>query len=174
MGDLLPAVVWRVADRPGGGDGGRLSLMAHAVRNGHTLCGHDERNVIWSAGDPGEVPRCPLCHRVQDGYGTAQDLLRLGMTYRQLDFWCRQGYLRADEQDPGSGNRRIFDPHEVEVAARMVVYVAAGIPPAVANRAARNGGRLSPTVRLVNDDQADPCESVRPPSAPPWIVERTV
>lgn len=142
--DLLPPIMWRVAVL----NGNRLSARAHAVRNGHTLCGYTESSVAWSSEDPDGVPRCPSCHRIPDNYGTSQDLVRLGMTYRQMDFWCRRGYLIEYNPDPGSGTRRIFAPGEVLVAASMMHLVAAGIPPGIARRAARNDGWLSPSVRV--------------------------
>lgn len=67
------------------------------------------------------------------------DLLtsKLGITYRQLDFWVRQGYLHPRHKG-GSGNARDFTGEEELVLTRMARLVNAGIRPDVAARAARN------------------------------------
>lgn len=52
---------------------------------------------------------------------------RTGLTYRQLDYWTRLGYLVADENRPGSGNVRTFHPGEVAVGTIMRRLVTAGL-----------------------------------------------
>lgn len=146
-GPLLPEPTWRVA-HPCSGEGHRIKPVSHAVRNGHTLCGHTERSVSWADLSPVDAPLCPLCNRVAEGHATTPDLLAFGMTFRQLDWWCRQGWIRADNPDPGSGKRRSFPPGEVEVAATMTALVKAGVSASAAHRAARNGGLLAPGVRV--------------------------
>jgi len=62
-----------------------------------------------------------------------------GLTYRRLDFWCRQGYLRPNEKDPGSGKARTWTTDEAEVVRRMTTLVSAGMKPAAAGQLARLG-----------------------------------
>lgn len=47
-----------------------------------------------------------------------------GATYRQLDFWCRSGYLH-DTAD-GSGSRRRFTAAELDTVRTVVHLLAAG------------------------------------------------
>lgn len=65
---------------------------------------------------------------------------RTGATYRQLDHWCRRGYLAPGT--PGTGYVRDWPESEIRVAALMVKMTAAGIPPKVAEKVARAGGNL--------------------------------
>ena len=97
---------------------------------------------------------CASCTAILPGHATSGDLVRLGLTYRQLDFWVRKGYLKPIRLGPGRGTDRMFPASEVQVAAKMAAYVAAGLPPAVAYRAVRNGGQLAPGVRIVVDEAA--------------------
>ena len=59
-----------------------------------------------------------------------------GPTYRQLDHWVRQGYLRP-EGKTGTGNRRSWSTRERRVALIMSRLVAAGLTPQLAVRVAR-------------------------------------
>ena len=65
---------------------------------------------------------------------------QVGITYRQLNWWAWQGYLRPDEAHPGSGYSRRWPASEIAVAARMVRLVNAGLTPEAASRAARASG----------------------------------
>jgi DNA-binding transcriptional MerR regulator len=67
-----------------------------------------------------------------DSY-TAAD--RAGITYRQLDWWCRQGYVHAPSG--GSGYRRTIPAHEMQVLQRMGRLVKTGLAVNVAAQAAR-------------------------------------
>jgi hypothetical protein len=67
-----------------------------------------------------------------DSY-TAAD--RAGITYRQLDWWCRQGYVHAPSG--GSGYRRSIPEHEMQVLQRMGRLVKTGLAVNVAAGAAR-------------------------------------
>jgi hypothetical protein len=67
-------------------------------------------------------------------------LQRTGATYRQLDWWCRQGYLSPGT--PGIGAVRDWPESEIRVAAAMVRLTAVGIPPRLAVEVARAGGSL--------------------------------
>ena len=50
-----------------------------------------------------------------------------GITYRQLDYWTRRGYLRAAEANPGCGRDRQYSPDETAVARRMGGLGGAGL-----------------------------------------------
>lgn len=66
-----------------------------------------------------------------------------GMTYRQLDYWIRAGYLHPTNPNGGSGSVRHWDDTELAVAAAMARAVRAGLPPPIAARVARTtDGRL--------------------------------
>jgi hypothetical protein len=82
--------------------------------------------------------------KVPPGWASSVDLMRLaGLTYRQVDHWCSQGYLRPPEPSPGSGAQRLFPPDEIRVAAIMGALVGSGVSVPSAARAARAswGGR---------------------------------
>lgn len=64
------------------------------------------------------------------------------LTYRQLDYWTRVGYLHPDGAGEGSGSRRRWSDAERAVAAMMARLVAAGLVPDAAHKVARAGGRL--------------------------------
>jgi DNA-binding transcriptional MerR regulator len=70
-----------------------------------------------------------------------------GATFRQLDHWCRKGWLRP-EGGEGTGNFRDFPGDEISVAKVMARLVDAGVSPEAAHRAARNSGELAPGVRV--------------------------
>lgn len=56
-------------------------------------------------------------------------------TYRQLDYWTRQGYVKVSEdtkQTPGSGNDRRWDGHETDVIRVAVILIKWGLEPKVA------------------------------------------
>lgn len=79
---------------------------------------------------------------------TRVDLLlaRAGISYRQLDYWCRCGYINERFQrrngeavEAGkSGYRRDLDADEEQVLLRMARLVNAGMQPDVAARLARS------------------------------------
>jgi DNA-binding transcriptional MerR regulator len=53
---------------------------------------------------------------------TAGDVVaRTGCTYRQLDYWCRRGYVPGQGEAEGSGNWRRFTDAQLEHVARLVV-----------------------------------------------------
>lgn len=57
----------------------------------------------------------------------AEVLSALGITYRQLDHWCRRGYLRPIGEGEGSGSRRAYPPLEVSIGRRIVQLAADGL-----------------------------------------------
>jgi hypothetical protein len=59
------------------------------------------------------------------------------LTYRQLDHWCRKGWIQPDVACPGSGKPRTFPAAEVRVLKRMALLVARGTVPSVAAGRAR-------------------------------------
>lgn len=145
---LLPEPTWRPAARARSVNGGtRRELVVHAVRGCHTLCGLTAWRVPW-VDDVDVTRRCAECATVPDGHAVHNDLTALGLTYRQVDWWCRKGWINADNPDPGSGVRRAFPPGEVQIAAVMAALTKAGVSASAAHRAARNGGLLAPGVRV--------------------------
>lgn len=62
---------------------------------------------------------------------------RAGITYRQVDHWCRLGVLRPiGAATPGSGAQRRFPRGEVRVAAAIAELRDIGVPLEIARRAA--------------------------------------
>lgn len=59
----------------------------------------------------------------------------VGITYRQMDYWIRQGYIGGG--CPGSGNARDLPDFEVSVLRHMALLVHIGLPAATAAEAAR-------------------------------------
>ncbi len=70
-----------------------------------------------------------------------------GATFRQVDHWCRKGYLKP-VGGVGTGYSRDFPGDEVRVAKIMARLVSAGVSPEAAHRAARGDGELAPGVRV--------------------------
>lgn len=61
-----------------------------------------------------------------------------GLTYRQLDYWTRRGYLRCvGAQYPGSGVLRFWDPDDVVTLRRVTALADTGMRPSVAFKLAR-------------------------------------
>lgn len=76
-------------------------------------------------------------------FGAAYLAARADVTYRQVDLWVGNHYLRpVGPASPGPGERRRFTRAEVEVACRMGRLTRAGLLPELAARVARQpGGR---------------------------------
>lgn len=52
---------------------------------------------------------------------TTSDAVRLsGATYRQIDYWLRQGYITIEDAPSGSGNHRHFTRQEVLAIEYMI------------------------------------------------------
>lgn len=62
---------------------------------------------------------------------------RAGITYRQIDFWIRSGYVHVDGH--GSGNKREVDDLEASVVRDMAALVRAGFRAEAAAHVARAG-----------------------------------
>lgn len=60
-----------------------------------------------------------------------------GVTYRQIDYWTRRGYLKPDVVDPGRGTRRHYPPRELDVAKRIAMRLVLGFTLARAAELAR-------------------------------------
>lgn len=90
----------------------------------------------YRTGDPEKV-NSPGPEKTLDQW---DGVLGQGMSYRQLDYWTRCGYLTANDPAPGNGHRRFWKPEEQAVAARMVRLIAAGVSLKVAARIAREEG----------------------------------
>lgn len=74
----------------------------------------------------------------------------LGMTYRQLDYWVREGYIKptaindgAINATPGTGKSRVWVGRDVEIAEVFTQLVAIGFKPGdigtIAERIVRDG-----------------------------------
>ncbi|GAW50595.1 MULTISPECIES: MerR family transcriptional regulator [unclassified Nocardioides] len=51
------------------------------------------------------------------------------LSYRQVDYWTRAGYLRTiDDPQPGSGYQRTYDDDQIALAVQMSRLTKAGIP----------------------------------------------
>lgn len=125
-------------------------VTAHAVDGDTTLCGKSATVVPWR--DTGRGQRCEECvATLVETPVTYREIHAAvpGLSYRVLDHWTIRGYLRAANPGCGSGRRRTWPPGEVEIARLMWVMVQAGVGPAGAERAARGGGVLSDSVRVV-------------------------
>jgi DNA-binding transcriptional MerR regulator len=55
-----------------------------------------------------------------------------GISFRQLDHWCAQGYLGARLRGTGTGNRREFSEVEASVALAVACLVRFGFTPQAA------------------------------------------
>jgi len=75
---------------------------------------------------------------------------RAGLSYRQLDYWTRQGWLLPTQEYAGPGFPRAWPRRERSVAVLMARLVDAGVVPAVAARAARRVVQGSGSVDLGN------------------------
>ena len=81
------------------------------------------------------------------GHALASDLVALGATYRQIDYWVRRGLLvesrfaagGVQTAARGSGLVRGFTPAEVAVADRAMRMIRDGIAVSVAFDLARRG-----------------------------------
>lgn len=59
---------------------------------------------------------------------SAELIEEVGITYRQLDYWIRSGYVDPKgDHNPGSGNRREFDDTEVEYVRTLALLAKTGM-----------------------------------------------
>lgn len=136
------SVVWRETR---GRHADPTDVVAHAVDKDKTLCGEPSKVAPWA--DTGRGQRCDKCMRAVTAtpLGSDEITVAVGVSYRQLDSWTRQGLVQSlGDPQPGSGNRRRWSAEEVSVVAAMHVLVnEAGLTPEAASRAARNNGVLT-------------------------------
>jgi hypothetical protein len=69
---------------------------------------------------------------------TTFDLVRHGITARQVRNWTEQGWLQAHDVNPGPGMPLRFPYSESRVAQVMAVLTRAGVAPAVAHTIVRD------------------------------------
>lgn len=129
-----------------------LSTLYHAVRGDRALCGLAAHTLV--APTDTEGPRCPECEAVPDGHHTAHDIVALGPTYRQLEYWCRRGWVKPDNPGCGSGQRMTFPPAEALMALSMWRLVTAGLTPYAAHYATKHDGHLGSGVRVVIEPES--------------------
>jgi hypothetical protein len=82
--------------------------------------------------------------------------LPVGLTYRMLDYWVRQGYIRAPFEGGskgGSGVWRDWPGSELRVAETMARLRAAGLDLEVAAKVARGCSQIAPGVYVLLDLQ---------------------
>lgn len=82
-----------------------------------------------------------------------QDFVAKGITYRQLDFWSRRGYLKASNPDCGSGREKHWPEAELRVADVMYRLTKAGLTVKAAHTVARGQSELAPGVTVLVDGQ---------------------
>lgn len=85
---------------------------------------------------------------------TVAQLEAQGLTYRQIDYWTSQGYLRADTSNPGSGTDRTWLDGETHVAHRMLSLIEVGFKPGRAHVMARSDDRWVMLPPVSNPDEA--------------------
>lgn len=79
--------------------------------------------------------------------GVPAPLLGL-VSYRQLDYWVRAGWLQPDNAKPGCGYYRSWPAAEIQAAERMAHLVAAGLPYRLAAAVAHGQEWITPTVKI--------------------------
>jgi DNA-binding transcriptional MerR regulator len=96
---------------------------------------------------------------MSESLGAPEVLRRVpGLTYRQLDFWSRRGYLKCDDQGPagaGSGSRRLYPVGQMILARRMLALINYGMKPSAAYEVATNRDELSAVMATLTHIEAD-------------------
>jgi hypothetical protein len=80
-----------------------------------------------------------------------QILCDAGITYRQVDSWCRNGYLRPRNNDCGQGSLREWPDDEIKIALTMKQLIDVGIR---AGEAAKHARKVVKTRRALGVDDA--------------------
>lgn len=64
-------------------------------------------------------------------YTSQQIVEETGLSYRQVDYWCRKGYFGEHHQNDhtGSGNRREFTAEERHLARQLAILGKMGLTP---------------------------------------------
>lgn len=82
----------------------------------------DPRNASYALGDRPAIEGRGLGE--QDTIDSKELVELTGATYRQIDYWCRQGFIFAvGENTPGSGKYRRFNKNIIE-RVRLVVKIS--------------------------------------------------
>lgn len=82
---------------------------------------------------------------------TTQQLCSLtGLTFRQLDHWCKQKYVSPDPRPSGAtqGTPRTFSGEQMRIVKRMASLVGCGFTPSAASRLATGDQKLMMQVDL--------------------------
>lgn len=74
-----------------------------------------------------------------------------GVSYRQLDYWARLGYLVPRQARPGTGINREWPAEEVRVAELIGRLRAAGLSLDAAATVARGQSEIAPGVYVLVD-----------------------
>lgn len=116
--------------------------------------------------DPEPPPPTAIPEPGEEPCAGTDDMIAIGLTYRQLDYWTRAGHLKVvGDPTPGIGRKRAWPIGEVDVAALMLRLVNAGLDLEVAAQVARDGTHeLAPGIHLLVKDV--------PPSPPRPRVRR--
>ena len=140
-------------------------MTAAVLRAGWCQCGrrihgrsHTARFCLECAAVLADCPHCPS-KAASEGLPACSRHLEaeLGITYRQLDYWTRNGLLRPERRPnaagayAGSGVWRRWPEAEVEIARRMGVLTRAGVTVALAAAFARESwpsGEIAPGITL--------------------------
>lgn len=69
---------------------------------------------------------------------TSAQMVETGATYRQVDYWSKQGYLRPEELKTGSGKHRRWPRQELDILRVMVQLNQIGLDPGRAAKYARD------------------------------------
>lgn len=80
---------------------------------------------------------------------TVAQLETQGLTYRQINYWTNQGYLRPDPQNPGT-----WLDGETHIAHRMLSLIEVGFKPGKAHEMARSDDRwvMLPPVSNIDEN----------------------
>lgn len=94
-----------------------------------------------------------------------------GISYRQLDYWCRQGYVTAElsltnRNDQGTGYQRHWSPFEAAKVCALAGMLRNGVTLARACEAVARGM----TIELVERDLRDTIIDDLPPDSRPHPV----
>lgn len=68
-----------------------------------------------------------------------------GLSYRQIDYWCRRGYFGEKHQSDhvGQGHRRVFSAQDRNLARHLSTLTKTGLTPADSLRVLKYADRLN-------------------------------
>jgi hypothetical protein len=81
----------------------------------------------------------------------------LGVSFRQLDYWCRVGFIPAAES-PGSGRQRSWTTEQVRAAEELAVVFQLWSDGGIQRNKPTSGGALLTLVRNLRAMGLDPLE----------------